>query len=324
MNNGNGIINVTSLDALAEHGIHRVVIAAGVFDGVHLGHRKLIDELLVMSVRENAVPVAFTFYPHPRTILNPDKAPELLVSPRKKAELMAELGVKAAVTIPFTRSFSEQEPDDFIRDTLIAGRVELCGICVGSNWRFGKNGSGTVDDLRKFAEAGHFAFASVEELYIDEQLVSSTAIRRAISAGRLAEAATMLGRNYTLSGSVGHGHRVATDKLSRPTANLQISYGILPPYGVYAVKVRHEGKEYPGAVNIGLSPTFEYDDVHSARIEVHILGFTENLYGQSLEIEFLDYLREERNFPSPEALKQQIEKDIEIIRKLFKSGDDAL
>ncbi len=324
MNNGNGIVNVTSLDALAEHGINRVVIAAGVFDGVHLGHRKLFDELLKMSVRENAVPVAFTFYPHPRTILNPQKAPELLVSPRKKVALLAELGVKAAVTIPFTRSFAEQEPDDFIRDTLIAGRVELCGICVGTDWRFGKNGSGTVEHLRKFAEAGHFAFVSVDELYIDGQLVSSTAIRRAISSGRLGDAAMMLGRNYTLSGAVGHGHHIATDKLSKPTANLQISYGVLPPFGVYAVKVRHEGREYPGAVNIGLSPTFEYDDVRSARIEVHILDYTGNLYGQSLEIEFLDYLREERNFPSPEALKQQIEKDIQIIRQLFKSGDDVL
>jgi riboflavin kinase/FMN adenylyltransferase len=317
------IINTTSLDALAEHNITRVVIAAGVFDGVHLGHKRLIDELMLMSVNQNAVPVAFTFFPHPRSVLAPEKAPELLLPPAKKIELLGELGVKAVVTIPFTRTFAEQSPEDFIRDTLIAGRVELCGICVGSNWRFGKNGSGTIKHLEDFANAGHFAFMAVEELLLNGELVCSTAIRRAVSSGRLADAAAMLGRNYTLSGNVIRGHHFATDKLSRPTANLQIAYGILPPFGVYAVKVRHEDGEYPGAVNIGLSPTFGYDDVIEPRIEVHILGFKGDIYGRKLEIEFMEYLREERNFTCIEALRAQIDKDINIIRKLFKSGGKA-
>ncbi|MDD3117564.1 MAG: riboflavin biosynthesis protein RibF [Victivallales bacterium] len=311
------IIEVTSLGALSAHGIARTVIAAGVFDGVHLGHRKLLEAMLRLSREQDAVPAAFTFFPHPRTVLCPDKAPALLYPPYKKLELLAECGVEAVITVPFTRQFAAQSPEDFIRDTLISNRVRLCGICVGSGWHFGAGGKGSAPDLQAFAAAGKFAFEAVKELRQNGVLISSTEIRRALAAGRLDDAAVMLGRHYSISGTVGGGHHVAGSCLGCPTANLQPDYGVLPPCGVYAVRVRYDGKTYVGVVNIGWSPTFEYADVKKPRVEVHLFDFTGNLYGTKLEIEFLQYLREERSFSSPEALKVQIGQDITAIKEMF-------
>jgi len=311
------MIKVNSLDALAEHGINRVAIAVGMFDGVHVGHRRLIAALQEMAVKHEAVPAVFTFYPHPRAVLCPEKAPKLMVSLARKAELFAECGVAAVVTVPFTTEFAALEPEEFIRDTLISTRVKLCGICVGSGWRFGAAGRGTVADLKRFAEAGHFDFTAVEELTMNGEAVSSTAIRRAIAAGRLEEAAAMLGRPCSLSGRVISGHRVATDELRFPTANIDSEGGVLPPCGVYAVRARVDGQWYAGAANIGMSPTFNYSDLKHPRIEVHILDYQGDLYGRTLEVELIKYLRAERGFPGPEALRRQIAEDIAQIRELL-------
>jgi len=314
------IIEVTSLDALAGHGITRVVIAAGVFDGVHLGHQLLLREMFQLSRQKNAAPVAFTFFPHPRSVLYPEKAPALLYPQYKKLALLASYGVEAVVTVPFTRQFAALSPDDFIKDTLFSSRVELCGICVGSNWHFGAKGKGSAHNLEEFAQKGHFAFQSVDELHMNGLPVSSTSIRRALAAGRLQEAATMLGRRYSLSGLVKSGHHIAGSRLSCPTANLAPHDGVLPPCGVYAARALLRGEFFPAAVNIGLSPTFEYNDVKTPRVEVHLLDFNGDLYGCQLEIEFMSYLREERSFPSPETLKKQIELDIASIRNIFQNN----
>lgn len=315
-----GMVNVTNLDALYEHGIRRAVIAIGVFDGVHLGHQKLIGELLEMGKAHDAVPVALTFHPHPRSVLKlPHPPPPLLFPREKKVALLGRYGVRAVVTIPFTLDFAALEPGEFIRDTLIAGRVELKGICVGREWRFGYQGRGTVGDLEGFAAAGHFDFRAVEELTLEGQPVSSTAIRRAIAAGRLEEAAAMLGRPYSISGVVGHGFHVATERLDCPTANILFESGVLPPFGVYAVSARVDGRDIPGAANIGYSPTFKYQSIPAPRIEAHLFDFSDNLYGRELELELLKYIREERDFSSPEALKAQIDNDIKQIRVFFAS-----
>ena len=310
-------IEITSLGALSAYGIERTVIAAGVFDGVHLGHRRLLEAMLRMSREQQAIPAAFTFFPHPRAVLCPEKAPALLYPPYKKLELLAACGVEAVITVPFTRQFAEQSPEAFIRDTLISNRVRLCGICVGANWHFGARGKGSAQHLQQFAAAGQFAFEAVTELQRNGILISSTEIRRALASGRLDDAAAMLGRPYSLSGLVGSGHHIAGDRLDCPTANLMPDDGVLPPCGVYAVRARHHGTIYPAAANIGWSPTFEYADVKKPRVEVHLLDFSGNLYGTKLEIEFMQYLREERSFSSPEALKTQIRQDIAAIRKMF-------
>jgi riboflavin kinase/FMN adenylyltransferase len=310
-------LNVTSLGALSEYGFKRVVIAVGVFDGVHIGHQLLIKRLLEMAKTEDAVPVALTFFPHPRNILQPDSPPALLMSPAKKVELLHSYGVEAVVTMPFSKDFASLSPEDFIRNCLSTPRIDLRGICVGSSWRFGSEGKGDVTTLEKFAEKGHFKFEAVEELLIGSEPVSSTAIRRAISSGLLERAAEMLGRNYRLGGEVEAGRKIAGSTLEHPTANLHIRYGIVPPNGVYAGIAHFNGKDYPSAVAIGVSPTFRTYPEGNIRIEVHLLDFKGDIYGESIEVELLSYLREERCFSSASELKTQILEDVSKIKEIL-------
>ncbi len=310
------MINVSSLTALSEYNIRRIVIAIGVFDGVHCGHQLLLDNLTKMAKQHKAEPIAVTFYPHPREVIGIQPAPSLLIPPEKKNLLLHKYGVSAVVTIPFTQEFSEMNPDDFIHNCLKTNNIELCGICVGSNWRFGANGTGNVKDLAAFAAQEHFDFMPVDELVINSEMTSSTLIRRAISTGLLDKAEQMLGWRYSLSGVVEKGHNVATGELDCPTANLNFKYGIIPPDGVYAARAIFAGKKYAAAVNIGISPTYNRISDRNRRIEVHLIDFSGEIYGKPLEIELVDYLREERSYPSAIELKEQIMHDIEQIKNL--------
>ena len=311
------IINVSSLADLAGHNISRIVIAIGVFDGVHCGHQLLLSKLTEMAQQNDAEPIALTFYPHPREIIGSRPAPKLLIPPEKKADLLHRYGVNAVVTVPFTREFSAMPPDEFIHNCLKAENIELCGICVGSNWRFGANGIGNVKNLETFAAQGHFDFIAVDELAPSGEMISSTLIRRAISTGLLDRAEQMLGWRYSLSGIVEKGHNVATGELSCPTANLNLKHGIMPPDGVYAARAFLAGHEYAGAVNIGISPTYNRLSDRNRRIEVHLIGFEGDIYDQPLEVELVSYLRAERSYPSYIELKQQIEKDIAEVRRVL-------
>jgi riboflavin kinase/FMN adenylyltransferase len=311
------IIDVPSLDALTEHGVTDACLAIGVFDGVHTGHQLLIKNLLAMSHKHHCTPAALTFFPHPREVINPENPPPLLVPPFKKVELLHQYGIKAVVTIPFSREFAAQSPEEFIKNCLHSSGVKIRGICVGSKWRFGAGGIGNSSVLHNFADNGHFDFKAVDELVIGDSLVSSTAIRRAISSGLLDKAGEMLGRPYSLCGIVEKGYHVAGPELAHPTANLKITFGVLPPDGVYAASAIVGGKHYPAAVNIGISPTYNRPEDKSKRFEVHIIGFDHDLYGASIEVELLQYLREERCFLNSSLLKNQIIKDIEDIKQII-------
>ncbi|MFA7231594.1 MAG: riboflavin biosynthesis protein RibF [Victivallaceae bacterium] len=313
-------VNVTSLDALASNGITRACIAIGVFDGVHCGHQLLIKTLTAMADEHNATPVALTFYPHPREVLSPENPPPLLVPPWKRIDLLHYYGAEAVVTLSFSASFARQSPEDFIRNCLYSPRVEIKGICVGSNWRFGANGSGGIEVLEHYAAQGHFAFQAVDELAVDGMPVSSTSIRRAIASGLLNNAEKMLGRPYSLCGIVEKGHSVAGRELGSPTANLKVSYGVMPPAGVYAATAVFDDRRMLAAVNIGNSPTYNRPEDANGRLEVHIINFYGNIYGKMMEIEFHEYLREERCFSSPSELKVQVIKDIEQIETFFNSN----
>ena len=310
-------INVSSLSSLADCGIRRASVAIGVFDGVHVGHRHLLTELFKMTERNCSEPVALTFFPHPRTILKPDSPPSLLLPPYKKIELLHLYGIKAVVTIPFTKEFSMLSPENFIRSSLITGEVELAGICVGKNWRFGAGGTGDSDKLRKLAHKKHFDFDAVDEITLEGHKVSSSNIRRAVSSGLLEDAAKMLGRPYSLCGTVEKGKQVAGPQLSFPTANLKIAFGILPPNGVYAGSVMFARKAYPAAIAVGLSPTFNYADNTKPRVEVHIIGFKGDIYGSQIEVELFRHLREERCYSSGDELKKQIVADISRVSEIF-------
>jgi len=297
--------DMTSLDALAGHGIRKTVLAIGVFDGVHRGHQRILSSLLDLASQEDATPVVLTFFPHPRQILQPDAPPALLLPPEKKVALLHRYGVQAVVTIPFTSDFATMPPEEFLEDCLFSSRVALRGICVGKEWRFGAEGKGGFELLSEYARRGHFKFEAIDELRDGENFVSSTEIRRAISAGLLEKAEEMLGRPYSLCGTVEGGNHIAGPELSCPTANLHIRYGVMPPNGVYAGRVSVDGKDWPAVAAIGIAPTLG-QALKQARVEVHII----DIYGRGIEIELLRRIREERCFPSLEELKKQIQEDI--------------
>ncbi len=311
------IIDVNTLGSLAHHGIKRVVVAIGVFDGLHRGHQRLLDQLLEMSRKHDATPVALTFYPHPRTVLRPDSSPAALIPSKEKVAQLHNYGIQAVVTIPFTSAFAALEPEEFIDQSLKSDRIELCGICVGKEWRFGAKGKGDTELLHEYSRQGHFDFVAVEELMDGCDKVSSTTIRRAISGGSLEHAEDMLGHPYSLFGTVEVGRRVAGEKLSHPTANLKIGTGIIPPNGVYAGVAVHNGVSYQAAIAIGVSPTFKHDFKEERRVEVHLLDYDGDLYGEDIEVILVKYIREERTFKNAQELKKQIESDITEIKKIL-------
>ena len=308
------VVTVNSLDALANHGIQKISVAFGVFDGVHLGHRMLIEKLTTMAAKTCAEPVVITFFPHPREILSPEEPPLLLVSRSKKIDLLGELEVKAVVTLPFTKEFADLSAATFLDDCLYAPGVKITGICVGNDWRFGKKGEGSIETIKHYAKVHNFEFDPVSELVVNDVTVSSTAIRRAVSSGLLAEAKEMLGHNYSLCGKIVTGSAMGTSMLKCPTANISISHGIIPPNGVYAGYAVCDGIRYTAAISVGTSPTFSEKHRNPSDIEVHLLDFNGDIYGRELETEFVKYIREERCYSSAEALKQQVVDDLKQIR----------
>lgn len=312
-------INVSSLESLAQHGIGRVSVAIGVFDGVHTGHQLLLKELVRIARETDSVPAILTFYPHPRQVLYPDEPLLLLVSQEKKIELINSFGIKTVITFPFTREFAESEAETFLKDCLYSPDVKLCGICVGRKWRFGAGGKGDINTLDSFCKKENIRFSAVDELFLKGHPVSSTAIRRSVTGGLLETARQMLGRPYSLTGKVEHGENIGTKILDCPTANLSVTHGIIPPKGVYAGYALLRGVRYPSAISIGTAPTFKHRNPEKLLIEAHIMdGFEGLIYDNSLEIEFIEYLRPERCYPSVEILKEQIKEDIGKIREILK------
>ncbi len=294
----------------------KLALAIGVFDGVHLGHRRILDALIRLAAETGAEPAAMTFDPHPRAVLHPEQPPILLVPLRERLRLLQEAGAKRVEVVPFTPEFAALEPGQFLDRLLQSPAYTLTGITVGQNWRFGRMGGGNSAYLDQYAREHGLRFEAVPELELDGSVVSSSAIRRAIASGRLDEAKRLLGRSYRLVGPVVYGHGAASTRLACPTANVAADAGVLPPDGVYAGIAWHDGKPHAAAINVGVSPTFGWEGA-PRRLEVHFLDFTGNLYGTELGVEFRAYLREERSYPSPEALKSQIEQDIRAIRRLL-------
>jgi len=296
-------------------GERRTVVGIGVFDGVHLGHRRVLAAVRELAAQAQAIPAAVTFDPHPRRVVAPDTAPPLLIPLAERVRLLREYGMEEIVVIPFDGAFASLPPERFLAE--LAERIgDLRGICVGSNWHFGVRASGGIRELAAFAEARRIGFTPVPELEMDGRTVSSTEIRRAVSDGRLAEAEKMLGRPYRLSGTVTRGFRAASGELDCPTANLQCRDGVLPPDGVYAARAfPADGGTYPAAVNIGFAPTYRREKAER-RTEVHLLDYQGDLYDRPLAVELFRQLRPERTFPDTDALKQQIALDVAEIRKM--------
>jgi riboflavin kinase/FMN adenylyltransferase len=281
-------------------------LAIGVFDGVHLGHRAVIDRALSDAGKAGGTAVVVTFDPHPIRLLRPPLAPRLLTSTPHKIRLIRALGATQLLVIPFDHAFAATPPAEFIRALAAAARP-LREICVGFEWSFGKDRVGNLALLDQLGQELGFDEVGVPAVEIDGQVVSSTLIRGAVEAGDLATARRFLGRDYTILGTVTKGAQLGRT-LGFPTANLSAHNEQFPPNGVYAVEVARGSQWLRGVANIGVRPTIENASGERV-IEVNIFDFDEAIYGEDLEITFRSFLRPEQKFPSLDALREQIAAD---------------
>ena len=260
--------------------------------------------------------VVVTFDPHPIRVLRPEKAPRLLTSTAHKLRLVRALGVEHLLMIPFDLAFAATPPEEFIRALAAAGRP-LREICVGYEWSFGKGRAGNLAMLDRLGSELGFEEVGVPAVEIGGRIVSSTLIRQAVETGDLAEAARLLGRDYTILGTVVEGRKLGRT-IGFPTANLSAHNEQFPPNGVYAVEILRNGDApLTGVANIGVRPTIAEAGGERA-LEVHIFDFDQSLYGDDLEIRFRSFLRPEQKFPSLDALRTQIARDAGAARAFFR------
>jgi riboflavin kinase/FMN adenylyltransferase len=292
-------------------------LAIGVFDGVHLGHQAVIGRALQSAKLTGGSTVVVTFHPHPVRVLRPEKAPRLLTSTQHKIQLIRSLGVDALLILRFTLEFSKTPPERFIED-LAKGSNQLRQICVGREWSFGANRSGSVHLLEELSPKLGFELGSVNPVLVGEQVVSSTLVRSAIECGALEFSASLLGRKFTILGTVSEGKQLGR-RLGFPTANLRAHNEQFPPNGVYAAKAWLQGKEYGGVVNIGVRPTIEHE-AGERLLELHLFNFNQEIYGQDVEVAFLQHLRPEQKFSGIEELQAQIKRDAESARRIYEKG----
>ena len=288
-------------------------LAIGVFDGVHLGHQAVISTSAQHARAANGTPIVVTFDPHPEKVLRPKTAPHLLTATPHKIALIRDLGVAHLLIITFDKQFAATEPEEFVHE-LMEHSKSLREICVGHEWSFGKNRRGNLKLLNQFGARFDFGVVGIPPVTVNGKLVSSTTIRQAVETGDLAKAAQMLGREYTVLGTVVSGDNRGK-KIGFPTANLSAHNEQFPPNGVYFAEAKLEGVIYPGVVNLGYRPTV--DTRKSERIlEIHLFDFDHDIYGKDLEVRFIRYLRPETKFESVEALVRQIGLDVKQARKL--------
>jgi riboflavin kinase/FMN adenylyltransferase len=281
-------------------------LAIGVFDGVHLGHQAVLKSL-------GGVRAALTFEPHPLAVIAPDRVPPRLTTLEQKVAYLRAAGASAVIAVKFDTALRELSPADFVAEI---ARVfpDLTQVAIGENWSFGRNREGNAARLTELARPLGFSVGAIPPVLLDGAPVSSTRIREAIAQKNFTEAASLLGRSYAVAGTVIHGEERGR-QLGFPTANLGEVEQLLPPRGVYAVRARVAGNltKYRAVLNLGKRPTFTSNGVNS--LEVHLLDFQADLYGQRLWISDFNWLRDEQKFSGADALKAQIQMDIAQARK---------
>ncbi len=289
------------------------VLTIGNFDGVHLGHQLIFRRLREKAAEIGGESIVFTFDPHPVEVLAPDRKVLLLTPLQEKLRLIGEQGIDITICAPFSEEFSGQAPEDFIKNVLY-DQVKIRHLFVGHDFTFGKNRRGNIALLHGMGRRLGFNVEVIEALRVRGKVVSSTLIRELVKEGNLREAADLLGRNFSLTCTVIHGKGRGSKKLGFPTANLQYEGSLFPPPGIYAVWAFHDGQRYRAVANLGWNPTFQ-DQKFS--IEIHILDFKQDIYGQVLRVEFVQRLRNEITFRGPEELTAQIKKDIEQAKNIL-------
>jgi riboflavin kinase/FMN adenylyltransferase len=290
----------------------RPVLTIGNFDGVHRGHQAIFRTLIQRAQTIGGSSVVLTFDPHPLKILAPERCPPLITPTAKKLALMRACHLDYVVCLPFTRELAELSPRAFVEEVLL-GALGMREIFVGYDFAFGKGRQGTITLLQEIGQQAGFRVHTIEQISVDGRVVSSSSIRQGIQHGRVDEAALLLGRLYSLSGTVVEGYRKGRE-LGFPTANVRSSYDLIPARGVYAVLAEWRGRRYEGVANIGYNPTFGRARLS---IEIHLFDFAAQLYGEMIEVSFVKKIRDERAFPAVDDLVQQIRQDTECARVLL-------
>ena len=287
------------------------VVALGNFDGVHLGHQKIIERVKEEAANIGGEGIVITFEPHPLRILSPSHCPPLLTTFKKKMMLIEKSGIQTVFCIEFTLPFSRLTPVEFVEEILIK-KVNPVKIIVGYNYHFGQKKSGDVNTLKTLCKPFHVEVEVVAPLLIESTAVSSSRIREFIKNGKMEEASKLLGRDYPIIGNVIEGAKRG-QTLGFPTANLETKDELYPPIGVYAVEVIRNHKTHHGLASIGRNPTFQVQyEASSAPVslEVYILNFNETIYGEEIQVDFKKRIRGEIRFESSAQLVEQIQKDI--------------
>jgi riboflavin kinase/FMN adenylyltransferase len=289
-------------------------LAIGVFDGVHLGHQTVISTSAKHAKEAGGTAVVVTFDPHPVKVLRPDNAPHLLTATQHKIALIRDLGVANLLVLHFDRAFAATTAEDFVLH-LVDNSKPLREVCVGHEWSFGKGRAGNLALLKKLGKVHDFDVIGVEAVKMNGEVVSSTAIRKAVEEGNLVKATQMLGREYTILGTVVRGEQLGR-QLGFPTANLSAHSEQFPPNGVYVMEARMAETLYRGVANLGFRPTVA-EGKPERLLELHLFDLDREIYGEELEVRFLRYLRPEQKFADLEALKTQIAADVRQARESF-------
>ena len=291
------------------------VLTIGTFDGVHKGHKAILQKVVSHSKQAHGESVLLTFEPHPRKLLYPDQPLGIITPLHQKLQLIQDAGIKHIVVVPFTREFADLSAQAYI-ENFIVGIFHPYSIIIGYDHRFGHDRKGDINMLKKYATLHNYELVEIPAQLIDEAAVSSTKIRHAILEGRMEDADHMLDRSYSLTGKVVHGNKIGRT-IGYPTANIQPNEPeqILPGIGIYAIKAVHNNCEYTGMLSIGFNPTVT--EKKELRIEANLFDFNRDIYGDDLEIIFIKKIRNEQKFSSLEELTEQLDKDREETLKLL-------
>jgi len=292
--------------------IKKTIITIGTFDGVHIGHQKILSQLIDYSKENNKKSLLLTFFPHPRMVLQKNSDIKLINTIDEKIELLDNLGLDELLIQPFNRDFSRLSAFEFVRDILV-NKLNVSKLFIGYDHRFGKNREGNFEQLQEYGEMFEFEVEEISAQSLNDINISSTKIRKALEKGKISKANSYLGYHFMLTGEVVFGKNLGT-KIGFPTANIAVkeTYKLIPKNGVYVVKSTIEGNLFFGMMNIGNRPTVE--GKHQT-IEVYFFDFNGDLYGKKIRVELLKFLRDERKFDSINDLKKQLHKDKNLAKK---------
>ena len=293
----------------------KAVLTIGTFDGVHKGHRAILQEVVNHAKSVKGESVLLTFEPHPRKLLFPDQPLGIITPLHQKLQLITDAGIQHVVVVPFTREFANLSAQEYIENFMV-GVFHPHSIIIGYDHRFGHDRKGDIQLLEKMEQDYGYELIEIPEQLIDDAAVSSTKIRNAITEGKMEEATHMLGRNYSFSGRVMHGNKLGRT-LGYPTVNLkpEEKEQIIPALGIYAIQATYKGSQYNGMMSIGYNPTVT--DKKELRIEANLFDFDKEIYGEIIEVIFFKKLRDEQKFDSLDALKEQLHKDKEESMRLL-------